>query len=364
MTRPLAPRTAAQAQGRAILEAFRAAGATEVAPDILLPAETLLDLYGEDIRARAYVTTDPVRGEVMLRPDFTVPVVQMHMAGGADPARYCYLGEVFRKQDQVDTRPETPRDNEYLQAGFELFSREPQADAEVFALFHGILAPLGLDATMGDMDLLLDAVDGLPLPEDRRAALRHHIWRPRRFESLLERFSHPVPPRHFAVNGAPWTGERTRAEMHDRIARLERGAVSPALPAIWRERLHRLFTIAGPAPVALAELRVLADHIPAIAEAVERLAGRLDALAARGIDPETVSFDASHGRRTMEYYDGMTFSFTAPAHPDWPPVASGGRYDALTAVLGQGVGNGSGGGSGTIPAVGGIIRPALVAALC
>ena len=75
------------------------------------------------------------------------------------------------------------------------------------------------------------------------------------------------------MNGAPWTGERTRAEMHDRIARLERGAVSPALPAIWRERLHRLFTIAGPAPVALAELRVLADHIPGLEKFGNFLAG-------------------------------------------------------------------------------------------
>jgi ATP phosphoribosyltransferase regulatory subunit len=54
----------------------------------------------------------------------------------------------------------------------------------------------------------------------------------------------------------------------------------------------------------------------------------------------------------MEYYDGFTFAFVGPA--DLPPVASGGRYDALTAVLGQGR---------SIPAVGGIIRPNLVAAL-
>ena len=80
---------------------------------------------------------------------------------------------------------------------------------------------------------------------------------------------------------------------------------------------------------------------------------------------ETVRFDASHGRRTMEYYDGMTFSFTSAANPDWPPVASGGRYDALTAVLGQGAGGGQAPGQGRgIPAVGGIIRPGLVAALC
>ena len=94
-----------QAIGQRFLQDFREAGAVEVAPDILLPASTLLDLYGEDIRARAYTSTDPLRGEVMLRPDFTVPVVQMHMAGGAEPARYCYLGEVFRKQDPGELFP-------------------------------------------------------------------------------------------------------------------------------------------------------------------------------------------------------------------------------------------------------------------
>ena len=67
---------------------FQQAGAATVEAAILQPAETLLDLYGEDIRARAYVTSDPLRGEQMLRPDFTVPVVQMHMEQGAEPARY------------------------------------------------------------------------------------------------------------------------------------------------------------------------------------------------------------------------------------------------------------------------------------
>ena len=83
---------------------FEAAGAMPVEADVLQPAATLLDLYGEDIRARAYVTADPLRGEQMLRPDFTVPVVQMHMANGAEPARYTYAGEVFRKQED-DPRP-------------------------------------------------------------------------------------------------------------------------------------------------------------------------------------------------------------------------------------------------------------------
>ena len=107
-----------RAEAERLFAAFQAAGAVSVEADLLLPAETLLDLYGEDIRARAYVTNDPLRGEMMLRPDFTVPVVQAHMAHGADPARYCYMGEVFRKQDHLGNRA-----SEYLQVGFEVFDR-------------------------------------------------------------------------------------------------------------------------------------------------------------------------------------------------------------------------------------------------
>ncbi len=63
-------------------------------------------------------------------------------------------------------------------------------------------------------------------------------------------------------------------------------------------------------------------------------------------------FEASFGRTSMEYYDGFVFGFIA--RDDLPPVATGGRYDALTAVLGQGR---------AIPAVGGVIRPDLLEAL-
>ena len=105
------PKQAKQAVGQRLLSRFRDAGATEIAPDILLPAGDLLDLYGEDIRARAYVTSDPMRGEQMLRPDFTVPVVQSHMAGGAEPARYTYAGEVFRRQEHDPDRSSECRRN-------------------------------------------------------------------------------------------------------------------------------------------------------------------------------------------------------------------------------------------------------------
>lgn len=339
--------------GQRFLTAFREAGAAEIAPDIMLYAGSLLDLYGEDIRARAYVTQDPIRGEMMLRPDFTVPVVEAHMENGAEPARYCYLGEVFRKQDIGDVRPEHARDNEYLQVGFELFDRAPDADAEVFSLFYRLLAPYGARAETGDMGLLLDAVRGLPLTRPRRDAMLHHIWRPGRFQRLLSRFSSPVPPRDFPESAAPWAGLRSEAEMQARIARLRADIAVAPLAQLWSDRLQRLFALRAPAPEAIAELHSLAEEMPAISDAVARIAARFASIEALGIDPAQVIFDGSHGRTTMEYYDGFTFSFSGQ-RDDWPPLASGGRYDALTRVLGKGR---------EIPAVGGIIRPGLIAEL-
>lgn len=349
------PKRDKQAIGQRFLAAFRDAGAVEVAPDILLPADTLLDLYGEDIRARAYTSTDPLRGEVMLRPDFTVPVVQMHMAGGAEPARYCYLGEVFRKQDPGDERPANPRDNEYLQAGFELFAHDRHADAEVFALFHRLLAPYSLRAVTGDMGLVMDAVRALPLSRPRREALLHHVWRPARFRRLLDRFSRPAAPRVFADSAASWAGLRAEEEMQQRMARLAADQDSAPLDPVWIARLDRLFAISAPIPGAVAELAELARDWPDLAPAIRRIEERAAMLSNLGVAPEFVLFDASHGHRTMEYYDGFTFSFLAEGRAGWPPVATGGRYDALTAVLGRG--------GRAIPAVGGIIRPGLVAEL-
>lgn len=359
------PKAAIRAEAETLFAAFQAAGAIPVDADLLLPAETLLDLYGEDIRARAYTTTDPLRGEMMLRPDFTVPVVQAHMQNGADPARYCYLGEVFRKQDHLNNRA-----SEYLQVGFELFDRAaPQsADAEVFALFTTLLAPLALRATTGDIGILMAAVQGLNTTQPRRAALLRHIWRPKRFRALLDRFAGraAIPaaraqlleklatglPAALIEQAGSFIGLRSAEDIAARATALIDDASAPPIAAPEAALLYDLLSLQAPAAAALTHLRGITPMLPAISPAVDRFAARLDALAARGINVQTLPFEASHGRSQMEYYDGFVFSFHGPA--GLPALASGGRYDALTAVLGQGR---------SIPAVGGIIRPNLVAQL-
>ena len=337
--------------------AFEAAGAQPIETAILQPADTLLDLYGEEIRARAYVTSDALRGEQMLRPDFTVPVVQMHMAHGAEPARYTYAGEVFRRQEHDPARA-----NEYVQVGYEVFDRAnpASADAEVFALLANLVAGLKLRAVTGDIGILMAAVQGLNTTDARKAALLRHLWRPRRFRSLLDRYAGRTAPskqRKALIDGAipvsdvPAVGRRTQTEIDQRIARLREDAQTPVLSEVEVDLLDAVMNVRETLPFALQNLSDLSGDLPSIAPAVARLSARADALDARGIDVETLPFEANFGRTVMEYYDGFVFGFYSETRPDPPPIAQGGRYDALTLRLGEGA---------TIPAVGGVLRPDLM----
>ncbi|MBJ3762357.1 ATP phosphoribosyltransferase regulatory subunit [Maribius pontilimi] len=341
-----------------LLTAFLAAGAERVEPDILLPADTLLDLYGEDIRARAFVTQGPDGGEAMLRPDFTVPIVQRHMATRADPARYAYAGEIFRRQTRAD------RSAEYLQAGFELFGGVPaDADAEVFALIQAVLAPLSPRVATGDLGVLTALVRGFETSERRRAALMRHIWRPARFAALLDRFSGrtPVSPARAALlaesdpmaEAGAEIGLRSRAEVEARIAALRADAAEPPLSKAQVDAIGALLALDMPSPAALVQLYDIASEMPGIADAVDGVARRLDALVKHGIDVSALPFDGALGRGTMEYYDGFVFTFRLAGRDDLPPLATGGRYDALTRALGGGA---------DMRAVGGVIRPAVMLA--
>ena len=337
---------------------FLAAGAQKIHADILQPAKTLLDLYGEDIRARAFVTHDALRGEYMLRPDFTVPVVQMHMDGGAEPARYTYSGKVFRQQDGQRVRA-----NEYHQVGYEVFDRaDPMAaDAEVFALIFNVLKDVRVRTVTGDIGILKAAVLGLNTTERRKSALLRHIWRPQKFRALLDRFGgvSSIPKGRKALLGkddpmadiGAVQGLRGADEISARIENLRQDAATPSISAGERDLLAAILDLKGPSPEALVQLQALAVEMPALAKPASDMAARLAALDGRGIDVSTLAFEASFGRSSMEYYDGFVFGFYRTDCPDLPPVATGGRYDALTRLLGQG---------NSIPAVGGVVRPGLL----
>jgi ATP phosphoribosyltransferase regulatory subunit len=203
------------------------------------------------------------------------------------------------------------------------------------------------------------AVAGLDTSASRKAALMRHIWRPRRFRALLDRYAGktPMPATRAAllasdgVITAPLIGLRSLDEIETRIAALRADATEPALSRTQVSLLLALLDVRETMPNAISQLHDLAVDMPAISDAVDRVAAREKALAARGVDTGNLMFEASFGRVSMEYYDGFVFGFRAATRPDLPTIATGGRYDALTRRLGQG---------GEIPAVGGVMRPGLM----
>src|SRR5215470_14923221 len=118
------------ARAETLVSSFERAGYVRVAPALLQPAEPFLDLSGEDIRKRMFLTTDPQGRELCLRPDLTIPVSRDYLASpmAGQPLGLCYLGTIFRDRRQEPA--------EFLQAGIESFGRSDTAvaDAEMIAL--------------------------------------------------------------------------------------------------------------------------------------------------------------------------------------------------------------------------------------
>ena len=342
-----------RAEANRLRAAFEARGAETFEPQILQPAGALLNLYGEEIRARAFVTQDPLRGEMMLRPDFTVPLVQAHIDHARAETRYTYAGEIFRRQEDDDTRP-----TEYMQVGFEIIGHAPSADAEiaadaeVFATIADTLNGLPVTGTIGDFNVLTTAILGLDTPRRRKDALLRHLWRPPRFKALLDRFSRPAPPVPAPADlNIPHVGLRSPVEIETRLALLAEEAETPLLKSVEVDRLMALMAIRSTAPAAVDDIKRIAGGDEDIVDAARGVEALLDALAAKNIDPATLKFEASYGLTALEYYTGFVFGFSAP---NLPTVATGGRYDLLTATLS---------GGRRIPAVGGVIRPDAALAL-
>ena len=95
-----------------IIALFAERGAEPVDVAILQPADPFLDMAGEDLRRRIFLTESETGGSLCLRPEFTIPVCLDHIASHAGtPRRYAYLGEVFRQ------RRDGP--SEFFQTGIE-----------------------------------------------------------------------------------------------------------------------------------------------------------------------------------------------------------------------------------------------------
>lgn len=337
---------------------FADADYTFVEPPIVHPASVFVELAGEDLRRRLYLTNAADGTELALRPDYTIPVCLHHLATGAAKrkAAYAYLGPVFRH------RRDEP--GEFQQAGIESLGRMDRiaADADALKLALDAIALLGVKKTavrIGDSAIFGAVLDALELSPPWKRRLARNFGNRARVAALIAH-----------ANGgsgaaATATGQRERASIRRRAAEMleasglatiegrtaeeiadryvEKAVIAAGIGDRPAKVLSRFLAIAGTPARALNVMRTLArKERLAIDKALDRFEARAEALAARGVDLPRLTFAADFGRR-LDYYTGFVFEVHDAARPGSGQIVGGGRYDRMMALISAGA---------AVPAVG------------
>jgi len=351
--RPAETRVSAQA----LVSAYERLGYARAHPAILQPAEPFLDLSGEDIRGRMFLTAGPSGEELCLRPDFTIPVSRDYLssASAGRSQGFCYLGPVFRDRGTLP--------GEFLQAGIESFGRTDTAaaDAETLALGLEATAHFGRKAPeirIGDVGLFSALVAALDLAPAWKRRLVKDFHRKASLEQDLDRLTlgtsrskpeyqgvlaamagadpkaaHALVTDLLSIAGITAVGGRSVAEIADRFLEQSTLGASAMLPRDTRTLVERFLAITGQPQEAAAAMRKLADEGQlALSAALDLFESRNVQFAERGIDPKSITFSSAFGRG-MDYYTGFVFELTDGVAAE--PLVAGGRYDDLMTRLGS-----------------------------
>jgi ATP phosphoribosyltransferase regulatory subunit len=353
---------AVDARSAALIASFERAGYRRLAPPVLQPAAPFLDLSGEDIRARMYLTADAQGNELCLRPDLTIPVSREYLAGPAagTPQAFCYLGQVFRQR-----RSDGQGATEFWQAGIESFGRpdKPAADAEMLALALHAAAHFGLASPsirMGDIGLfsaLVAALDLAPawkrrlikdfnhkkslLQDLQRLSIASADARPE-YQGVLAALAgsdpkgaHALITDLLSIAGITTVGGRSIGEIAERFLDQAALGAQPSLPQATRTLIEQFLALNGAPDQVLTQLRRLARNAGlAFDHALEDFAARIRFLVERGIDSRRISFSTALGRG-LDYYTGMVFELHDPQKHVAGQLVAGGRYDGLLTRLGS-----------------------------
>ena len=327
------------------------AGYGFIEPPVVHPASVFVELAGEELRRRLYLTSADDGTELALRPDYTIPVTLHHLATGkaSRKANYAYLGPVFRMR-----RGES---GEFLQAGIESFGRTDReaADADVLKLAFAVSDLLGVKrpkVRIGDSALFAAALDQLDLSLPWRRRLARTFGDTKRLKRFIAKAdgkaSTKAPARselegaersqvtraveeHFAATGLGGVGGRTAEEIAERF--VEKAALAHGIKPRAAATLSAFLGISGTPEKSLAALRALAKREKLdLGKALDRFEKRTEAFARHDIDLDRLAFAADFGRR-LDYYTGFVFEFHT-AKSDGP-IIGGGRYDRMTALIPQ-----------------------------
>tara|TARA_R110002126_G_scaffold151287_21_gene298268 strand:- start:5342 stop:6454 length:1113 start_codon:yes stop_codon:yes gene_type:complete len=330
---------------------------------IVQHAEPFLNMAGEDLRRRIFLTQS-ISGETKcLRPEFTIPVCSQHILDHENtPKRYAYLGQVFRQRRDGPT--------EFFQAGIEDLGHEDLANADATAIANAIglvsecAVNQNVQVTMGDQAIFAAVLDALGLPKGWQARLLNAFGDQSSLDEMLLKLAKPEEQvaldgelndiiksenkDHLAehltklmkATGYSTNASRSPADIAHRVVekrRLSQVSLSENELAILREFLSIKISLDS----AVAKLEAFASHSGlAIEPSLKSFSERISQLVAMDIDISTIGYGAAFGR-PLDYYTGLVFEIIDTDTQE--VLAGGGRYDRLMELLGAGK---------TIPAVG------------
>lgn len=321
---------------------------------VIQPAEPFLDIAGEDLRRRIFLTQSETGENLCLRPEFTIPVCRRHIESATGtPKRYSYLGEVFRQRRDGS--------NEFYQAGIEdlgtrdTASADARAVADAMTILSQLLPGKALSVTMGDQAVFEAVVAALGLPAGWQKRLIHAFGEQEQLEALMLRLAKPEQVQGLAPeieallasgddgglvawidNRMQVTGYLTNASRAPKdIARrlkeklaLADTSLDPAKLDVLREFLSLNVSLRY-APGVLTDF-AKSTGLP-LEGAVNQFDARVAAFANAGVKLSDITWRAAFGR-PLDYYTGLVFE--VGLRGDHRVLAGGGRFDRMLTLLG------------------------------
>jgi len=323
---------------------------------LIQPADPFLDMAGEDLRRRIFLTQNQNGDSLCLRPEFTIPVCRNHIAlNAATPKRYAYLGEVFRQR----------RDGaaEFLQAGIEDLGAADEAAsdarsiADALSCVRSVAPQAGLDIVLGDQSVFAGMLKALGLPQGWRKKLLRSFGDAHSMQLALAELTGAQRrdrlPETLAVLVAegdetglarmletemleagisPGAG-RSPSEIARRLIEKEDLAAT-RFPASALDLLKQFLETHVTLDSASVTLRAFAsENALDLGAVLQKFEARAEAIAAAGIKTSDIVYDASFGR-PLDYYTGLVYEIRAAGVEKDAVLAGGGRYDRLLTMLG------------------------------
>jgi ATP phosphoribosyltransferase regulatory subunit len=338
-----------------LIDLLQTAGYAQADCALLQPADVFIDLSGEDIRRRLFITHDESGRELCLRPEFTIPLClnRMDEIVSAPETKLSYCGTVFRQRKGES--------GEFVQAGVEALrqTNPTTSDADILKLALDAAAHLGQSqpiVKLGDLGILEAVLAALEAPPGYARRLKRRLASgvpvaeatlvplgasaPHRYAGVIAALegADPAAARAFVgdmmtMSEATAGGGRSVGEIADRFLLKAREGNSD-VSADKRKLLVEVLSVEG-APRAVGETidRLCRAAGLSLDTALDLHIRRIDAAEQRGVHLDAARFSAAF-LRNLDYYTGLIFEFHAPGATSGKPLIGGGRYDGLMRKLG------------------------------